>query len=288
MGLLFAFNQIASGASFTYGINYDVANRVTSITITESVNNQEIYAWEHNPQITSRTTVGSDAVVPHEITVISPDNGEISSSTHGIDCGGACNTTADDGMIVNFIATPDTGFAFVSWGNDCQNTITEFCDIVVDSNKTISAVFIDANLDTDFDGIPDYFEIRNGLDFDDPVDAGLDADGDGLSNLEEFELGLVFNDPDSDGDGIHDGIDPTPNLFNNLCSGSDPILENQTIVTDIVCAGSSSVIIEGTVEAQFNGDLLIISPITKFRPGFSIENGGIMKVQSLHPCPMCP
>jgi hypothetical protein len=45
--------------------------------------------------------------------------------------------------------------------------------------------------DSDGDGIPDEFEIANGLDRFDPADALLDTDGDGLSNLEEFLFGLL-------------------------------------------------------------------------------------------------
>ena len=44
-------------------------------------------------------------------------------------------------------------------------------------------------LDTDGDGIPDYWEIAHGFDPADPADAKLDTDGDGLTNLEEFLAG---------------------------------------------------------------------------------------------------
>ncbi|MEO6740998.1 MAG: S8 family serine peptidase, partial [Chthoniobacteraceae bacterium] len=41
-------------------------------------------------------------------------------------------------------------------------------------------------LDSDGDGIPDYWETRYGLNPADPADAALDTDGDGLTNLQEF------------------------------------------------------------------------------------------------------
>ena len=63
-------------------------------------------------------------------------------------------------------------------------------------------------LDTDGDGLPDNYEISNGLDpnFD---DSGLDNDSngesDGLTNLEEFNLGTDPQDSDTDDDGLSDG-----------------------------------------------------------------------------------
>jgi len=46
-----------------------------------------------------------------------------------------------------------------------------------------------ASLDFDQDGLPNWYEIANGLDPYDPWDAVVDLDGDGLSNLDEFMLG---------------------------------------------------------------------------------------------------
>ena len=43
--------------------------------------------------------------------------------------------------------------------------------------------------DTDGDGMGDVFEIRFGLNPNDPDDAGLDRDSDGITNLEEFRAG---------------------------------------------------------------------------------------------------
>lgn len=51
--------------------------------------------------------------------------------------------------------------------------------------------------DADNDGIPDDYEIANGLDPFDPGDKHLDLDGDGRSNIQEFLAGTIANDPSS-------------------------------------------------------------------------------------------
>ncbi len=63
----------------------------------------------------------------------------------------------------------------------------------------------DTQFDSDQDGMPDEWELANGLDPQNPTDASLDLDNDGLSNLEEY---LASSDPqnsDTDNDGIPDG-----------------------------------------------------------------------------------
>ncbi len=60
-------------------------------------------------------------------------------------------------------------------------------------------------IDSDKDGIPDKWELDNGLNPNDPKDALLDKDNDGSTNIEEFQNGTDPNNPDTDGDGIKDG-----------------------------------------------------------------------------------
>jgi hypothetical protein len=51
-------------------------------------------------------------------------------------------------------------------------------------------------LDSDGDGMPDFWEIRYGFNPHDPSDAALDADGDGLTNFEEYLVGSNPLDPE--------------------------------------------------------------------------------------------
>jgi hypothetical protein len=64
-----------------------------------------------------------------------------------------------------------------------------------------------ALIDSDGDGMPDVWEIANGLNPYDPTDAGLDPDGDGLTNLQEYQLGTNPHVADTDGDGLSDGYE---------------------------------------------------------------------------------
>ncbi len=61
--------------------------------------------------------------------------------------------------------------------------------------------------DEDSDSVPDWWEVANGWDPDDPTDQWVDVDGDGLTGSEEYAAGTAVNDPDSDGDGMGDGME---------------------------------------------------------------------------------
>lgn len=60
-------------------------------------------------------------------------------------------------------------------------------------------------IDTDKDGMPDFWEQKNGLNYLDPNDADLDPDKDGLTNLQEYRFGTDPNNADTDGGGVKDG-----------------------------------------------------------------------------------
>lgn len=59
--------------------------------------------------------------------------------------------------------------------------------------------------DSDVDGIPNWWEIRHGLNPANANDAQIDTDGDGLTNVEEFNRNTYPDDSDTDDDGLSDG-----------------------------------------------------------------------------------
>jgi len=80
-----------------------------------------------------------------------------------------------------------------------------FGQTVVSAPRTLHVI-----ADSDFDKIPNDWELAHGLDPNDPSDASADPDRDGYSNLEEYTRGEDPNGAnltDTDGDGIIDGIE---------------------------------------------------------------------------------
>lgn len=75
--------------------------------------------------------------------------------------------------------------------------------------------------DDDEDGLPNDFEIVNGLDPNDPVDALEDIDMDKLNNLGEFGSGTDLRIADTDNDGLDDGEEVNETNTNPLLADSD-------------------------------------------------------------------
>ncbi len=70
---------------------------------------------------------------------------------------------------------------------------------------------IDADLDADNSGIPDWYEMQYALQPAGPATAGADPDGDGLTNFQEFQRGSNPRMSDTDGDGLADNEESAAN-----------------------------------------------------------------------------
>ena len=128
-------------------------------------------------------------------------DGQLSPGETDKDCGGVCPAKCAEGE-------------YCDVDDDCESSLK--CISAICSSKET-----ETGMDTDGDGMPDDWEIANGLDPNDPNDAGLDRDGDGLNNLEEYSMINTWSrstnprDKDTDGDKFADlkeieaGTDPT-------------------------------------------------------------------------------
>ena len=118
--------------------------------------------------------------------------------------------TAGAGVITTH-TYPDPGTYLVTLTvrDEADNDATDSATITVLMRDTDDGGIPDAT-DDDNDGMPDTWEIENGLDSLNATDATLDPDNDGLTNLEEYQRSTNPHLPDSDGDFWNDSIDLMP------------------------------------------------------------------------------
>ncbi len=78
-----------------------------------------------------------------------------------------------------------------------QGRFPDGSSAIVSLSPTLGTANVAAAADSDGDGIPDTWEIANGLNPNNPNDAALDADGDGMTNYQEYLAGTNPQQPGS-------------------------------------------------------------------------------------------
>ena len=77
------------------------------------------------------------------LTVTPPENGTITSSPSGINCGSDCSQAYPAEDQITLTATPDEGAEWTEWGGACSGAATT-CVVTMDSDKTVSGSFLGA------------------------------------------------------------------------------------------------------------------------------------------------
>src|SRR3989304_3411437 len=141
---------------------------------------------------TTLTTIGGTAQItvtatyPNNLTrdITSGSAGTVYSTTNP-----AIATVSGNGLVT----ATGTGRVIISASNEMVLSSLLF---------TITQA---GNPDADNDGIPDDWEISNGLNPNDAIDALEDPDHDGLTNKQEYDNATEMHNPDTVDDGIQDG-----------------------------------------------------------------------------------
>jgi hypothetical protein len=134
------------------------------------------------------------------------------TTTNGSISGNASYLSGSSAIVT---ATPQPGYLFGSWTGDASGSDNP-TTILMDSDKTVGATFVEDTGDPDNDGLTNYQEIIIRLTNPDMAD----TDSDGVSDGQEV---IDTTNPlvaDSDGDGLTDGEEKTRNT-NPLSKDTD-------------------------------------------------------------------
>ena len=136
--------------------------------------------------------------------------------------------------------------------------------------------FFSSMLDTDHDGLPDWWELATGLDrYSDSGDNGAegDPDGDGLDNNSEFRAGTNPNDADTDHDGVTDYNEDADN--DGLSNGQ----EQENTQTDPGLADTDDDGVNDNIEINKSTD-----PLSAYSPetprAYEFDGTGRLKINT--------
>lgn len=188
--------------------------------------------WEHVLQFPTAVPelmphiVSDNASSVYQAALIQPDNLIAIAETVPRFITSCYPTSFNHNLLASpdaIIASAETVPAFIttSYATEIYHTLLVRPDAIISSAESVSP-FITASYATDIktvylanpvppdgdldgDGMPNQWEVDNGLDYTDPSDADEDPDTDGLSNIDENEHNSDPHNPDTDNDGLNDG-----------------------------------------------------------------------------------
>jgi Bacterial TSP3 repeat len=146
--------------------------------------------------------------------------------------------------------------------------------------------------DSDCDGLPDAWELANGLDPKDPTDALIDQDGDGLNSAEEYAWGTNPRSSDTDGDGHSDGAEVAAGLDPRNADDHRPQVLAQGGATDpglvrITASVNDPVETRGTCSTKWRqvaGARVTLQGANSLSPSFIARKAGAYRFEVVATC----
>lgn len=139
-------------------------------------------------------------------------------------------------------------------------------------------------IDTDADGMPDYWELQYGLNPQNPSDSNSDQDSDGLTALIEYSNNSIPGGTiDIDGDGQKDALTDGLLILRYLFDLSDTSLINNVISSDAVYTSSDQIEerilgLGDLLDVDLNGELdALTDGLMTLRFLFGIENESLIQ-----------
>ncbi len=200
-----------------------------SIIINSEIDNfsgSGIYINQSNPTIFNTSISNCYYGIYIDDSAQNSENSTITNNSISQNDFGIVFNSSSINISNNELSTNDISIKFIdsSPGIDLSVIINSIIyDLEVDSNSLpiINLTEYDYSRmsapDSDFDGMPDWYELQHGLNPNDPNDANLDQDNDNLVNLEEFQFCTSSEHSDTDFDTISD-------YFELINYSSSPIL----------------------------------------------------------------
>ena len=127
-------------------------NNGTSVSLTATADSGFVFAgWGGDcsgsqscsvPMTTARSATAQfveESAENFDLTVTSGNNGSVTSSPSGIDCGSDCSESYLDGTDVALTAVPDAGFQLAEWSGSCSGAGS--CNLTMNQNRSVTATF---------------------------------------------------------------------------------------------------------------------------------------------------